>query len=205
MALSTYAELQAAIADWLDRSDLTTQIVDFITLAEAVIRRNVNFMGDETEATLVTVADQEWVDLPADYNGLRNAYVEKDSYRVQLPQKSIARLHEDYLGRGGDPCAYAIAADKLFLGPIPGGIQNVYIKYYAFLDLATNLTNPVLQKYPDLYLRLAMVEASRFLHDKDGTQYWETLANESMSQIDDHQDRLRFNETDIVMSSPFVE
>ena len=35
MALTTYTELKAAIADWLNRSDLTSQIPDFITLAEA--------------------------------------------------------------------------------------------------------------------------------------------------------------------------
>ena len=34
MALGTYSELQAAIATWLDREDLTAVIPDFITMAE---------------------------------------------------------------------------------------------------------------------------------------------------------------------------
>ena len=32
MALTTYSELKTSIADWLNRSDLTTQIADFIAL-----------------------------------------------------------------------------------------------------------------------------------------------------------------------------
>ena len=36
MALTNYTELKASLANWLNRSDLTTEIADdFITLAEA--------------------------------------------------------------------------------------------------------------------------------------------------------------------------
>ena len=41
MALTTFAELKASIADWLNRSDLTTVIPDFITLAEHQMEREV--------------------------------------------------------------------------------------------------------------------------------------------------------------------
>jgi len=35
MALTTYTELKSSLADWLNRSDLTSVIPDFISLAEA--------------------------------------------------------------------------------------------------------------------------------------------------------------------------
>ena len=35
MAITTYSELQSAIADWLNRSDLTSVITSFISLGEA--------------------------------------------------------------------------------------------------------------------------------------------------------------------------
>ena len=41
MALTTYTELKASLADWLNRSDLTTTIPDFISLAEAQIERQL--------------------------------------------------------------------------------------------------------------------------------------------------------------------
>ena len=33
MALTTYTELKASVADWLNRTDLTNVIPDFISLA----------------------------------------------------------------------------------------------------------------------------------------------------------------------------
>jgi len=41
MALTTYTELKASIADWLNRSDLTAAIPDFISLAEAQMERTL--------------------------------------------------------------------------------------------------------------------------------------------------------------------
>ena len=39
MAIGTYAELQTAVANWLDRGDLTERIKEFIGLAEARMNR----------------------------------------------------------------------------------------------------------------------------------------------------------------------
>ena len=38
MALANLAGLKAAVADYLNRADLTSQISDFITLAEAAMK-----------------------------------------------------------------------------------------------------------------------------------------------------------------------
>ena len=41
MAINTYATLQTAVANWLDRSDLTDRIPEFIALAEARMHRTL--------------------------------------------------------------------------------------------------------------------------------------------------------------------
>ena len=41
MAIGTYSELQSSIASFLARDDLTTQIPDFISLAEARMSREL--------------------------------------------------------------------------------------------------------------------------------------------------------------------
>ena len=41
MALTTYTELKASLADWLNRTDLTAAIPDFITLAESQMERQL--------------------------------------------------------------------------------------------------------------------------------------------------------------------
>jgi hypothetical protein len=39
MSITTYSELQQAIADWLERADLAARIPDFIALFEATANR----------------------------------------------------------------------------------------------------------------------------------------------------------------------
>ena len=41
MALTTYEELKSSIADYLNRSDLTSVIPDFVTLCEADMNRTL--------------------------------------------------------------------------------------------------------------------------------------------------------------------
>jgi hypothetical protein len=54
MALNTYGELQASIADWADREDLTLQIKDFIRLAETEIYRDLRCRENEFVVTYNT-------------------------------------------------------------------------------------------------------------------------------------------------------
>ena len=58
MAITNYSELKSAIADWLDRTDLTDQIPDFITLAEARHKRDFSwgFFSDHQKINLTTIS-----------------------------------------------------------------------------------------------------------------------------------------------------
>ena len=65
MAVTTYSELQAAVADWLNRTDLTSAITDFISLAEAEFQRTIRHrkMITRSDATI----DSEYSATPADW------------------------------------------------------------------------------------------------------------------------------------------
>ena len=52
MSITTYAELQTVIAGYLARSDLTTEITDFIRLAETRLRRDLRIRQMLTSTTL---------------------------------------------------------------------------------------------------------------------------------------------------------
>ena len=67
MAIGTYAELQTAVANWLDRGDPTDRIVEFIDLAEARMNRNLRLRLMETTATGTLTAGTREYDLPTDY------------------------------------------------------------------------------------------------------------------------------------------
>ena len=72
MALGTFTELKDAVADWLDRSDLTSRIPDFIALAEARLNRELRIRPMEVRSTMVTTADQQYFQLPGGYIQMRN-------------------------------------------------------------------------------------------------------------------------------------
>ena len=65
MSITTYAELQTAVGDFLNRSDLTATIPTFIDLCEAQLQRDIRHWKMEQRATS-TAAGQS-VALPVDF------------------------------------------------------------------------------------------------------------------------------------------
>ncbi len=51
MSISTYAELQTAVGNWLNRADLTARIPEFIELFEARVKRDLRVRQMEKRAT----------------------------------------------------------------------------------------------------------------------------------------------------------
>ena len=80
--LSNYDELSAAVAKWLHRKDLTTQIPDFIALAES--RMNAEIRSREQEVVLALTASgaNATIDLPLDMVEMRRIRVASDPVRV---------------------------------------------------------------------------------------------------------------------------
>ena len=69
--INTYATLQTAVANWLDRSDLTDRIPEFITLAEARMNRILRIRIMESVKVMSLVGGTKRYPLPSDYLQLR--------------------------------------------------------------------------------------------------------------------------------------
>ena len=78
MAISTYSELQTAVANWLNRDDLTDRIPEFITLAEARFNRALRIRAMEGLYTASTVKDQRNYNLPTNYLQMRSFRINQD-------------------------------------------------------------------------------------------------------------------------------
>ena len=59
MALTTFSGLKSSIADWLNRSDLTTQIADFIALTEADFNAKLRIRQMEQIDTITIDSEPE--------------------------------------------------------------------------------------------------------------------------------------------------
>ena len=82
MSLDTYSNLQTSIANFLARDDLTTNIPDFISLAEARMSRELDTRSQEASTTISTVAGTESYALPTDLREIRVVKLNNNPNRV---------------------------------------------------------------------------------------------------------------------------
>jgi hypothetical protein len=197
MAISTYSELKTAIANWLDRSDLTDVIPDFITLAETRHKRDFKIRRMETRVTANTISGTEYYTLPDDYIAMRNIKLNSD------PKTALNFLTPEIMDRlqagssTGKPKAYSIKGNTIQLRPLPDGVYEIEISYYkTFAALSdSNTTNDMLTHHPDAYLYGALVQAEPYLQNDKRLQVWAGLYNSTKDSIIESNERDRHSGT----------
>lgn len=176
MALSNYTDLQAAVASWLHRADLTANIPDFIALAEARIARDLRLRSQVTSANIITVANQRSASLPTGWLEFENVTI-TGTPDQQLTYVNIQYLDTKYPGNGdtGKPVVHSIEGQSILMGPTPDAAYTISTLYYKRWDaLATVSTNWLLTNHPNIYLFATLAEAAPFLMDDARAVMWET-------------------------------
>jgi hypothetical protein len=185
MAISTYAELQTAIANWLDRTDLTDRIPEFITLAESRIRRKLRVRGIEDRATTPLVSGQEYYSLPSDFLEARNVQIDTNPL-TRLTYRTPQQMDKEYpYSTTGTPAVYTIIGDEIQLKPVPSSTNNLQISYFAKLDnlSGTNTTNWLTANAPDLLLYGGLMEAELYLVNDERYQHWKVLFEQALFEF----------------------
>jgi len=197
MAISTYSELKTAVANWLDRSDLTDIIPDFIVLAETRHKRDFKIRRMETRVTANTIADTEYYTLPDDYIAMRNIKLNSD------PKTALEYLTPEIMDRlqagssTGKPKAYSIKGNTIQLRPLPDGVYEIEISYYkTFAALSdSNTTNDMLTHHPDAYLYAVLLEAEPYLQNDKRVTLWLQAYEIAKKAIIDSNERDRHSGT----------
>ena len=193
MAIGTYAELQTAVANWLDRSDLTDRIQEFIDLSEARINRNLRLRLMETTATGTLVAGTRDYTLPTDYIQARTFYLTTDPI-VPLAYVTPEIMNRIWAGStGGTPETFTIIGENFRLGPAPASADGYSMLYYKRIPALTPAatTNSMLTQNPDIYLYGSLLEAEPFLMNDQRVQLWATAYRQAVNdlQAQDEKDR----------------
>ena len=178
MALSTFTELKDAIADWLDRSDLTTRIPDFIALAEARINREIRIRPMEVRSTMTTTAGNQYFNLPGGYIQMRNIQLNTN------PTTPLEYITPEMLDRlygsstTGKPRAYTLIGDEIQLAPIPDSAYTLEMAFYEkFTALGDGTSGTVTNNWlttnaPDILLYGALMEAEPFIKNDERVAVW---------------------------------
>lgn len=169
MAITTYAELKTAIANWTHRSDLTSYADEFIDMAEAKMNRILRLSEMETRAT-ATLTD-EYTSLPSDYLEMRNIQI-NDTYAYPLEYRTPHQMDMLDVNESSRPKYYTIVDDTIQVYPTSSGkvIEIDYYKTIAALS-DSNTTNFVLTAWPDLYLHGSLHYANVFMHNASMATY----------------------------------
>jgi hypothetical protein len=202
MTLSTYSALKTAIADFLNRDDLTTAIPTFIALAEARMNRELRTWRQETRVT-VSLTGQYNAVIPADFaQPIRLQLLNAPT--AELEPISVAQMlamRADRNDRPGAPTNYAVTGGQLEIFPTPDDTYSASLVYYAKVptlsDIAT--TNWLLTDAPDVYLYGALVHSAPYLKDDARLPVWETLHTSAVSALNTQSQNAKYGGTGLRM------
>ena len=185
MSLSTYSDLQTSIANYLARSDLTSQIPDFITFAENRLRRELRIRQMLKSVTTATVANDSTVELPADFLQVRD-FVVVTNPLTPLSYSSPSSLSNDpRASEVGVPKSYTILANDFQMSPVPDAVYTVKLLYFAapaYLS-SSNTTNVFLTTAPDALLYASLIEAEPYLMNDARINTWGTMYDRAIASL----------------------
>ncbi len=191
MALSTYTELKASVADWLNRTDLTSVIPDFIALAEAQIERTLRTRQMIVRAT--ASIDTEYSAVPGDFLETKSIKLNTNPVTA-LTFESVDALDDlkstTYIS-AGKPQYFSIVGGQIRVLPVPDNTYTAELIYYAKLSKlsSTNATNWLLTQAPDVYLYGSLMQAAPYLKDDARVSVWAAIYTRGLEELQVADDR----------------
>jgi hypothetical protein len=201
MTITTYALLKTAVADFLNRDDLTSVVPTFIALAEADMQRKVRHWRMEKRAT--AQLDTQFSAIPSDWvETIRFYLTTGETSRLELiSQAELLDRKQAASAVVNRPRYYAMTGAQFELYPVPDDIYTGELLYFAKIpalsDAAT--TNWLLTDSPDAYLYGALVHSAPYLKDDARIQVWAALYQSAIDNLNASSDNARHSGTGLRM------
>jgi hypothetical protein len=208
MALDTYSNLKTTIANYLNRSDLTAYLGDFITLTEARLNRELRVREMvNTDTSITTVAGTQSYALPTGYIEATTVIFQSDPY-CTLRFISNSDFYNKYNASQsrGKPTYFTIVGSNILLGVAPNSATTLQINYYKSLTALSdsNASNDILTNYPELYLYGALAESAPFIMQDERINTWGNLYKEALKNANETSSRGSTTSSPLQMSTPQV-
>ena len=188
MALTTYAELNTAIGNWVNLSDLTSYTDDLVTLGEKWIYRNLRTRQMERSITsTIGAATAGMIAVPSDYVALKTVYIDGTPV-LPLKRRTLEYIYDQYpkRGSGEKPIFIAREAGNFIFGPFAADGYVVKGTYYRRLEALSASLNGIYTTHPDMYLFAALAETEPFLKNDERVKLWsdkrDAVANQIMKE-----------------------
>lgn len=165
MAISTYAELKTAVANWLERDDLTDRLGEFVTLAEAKINRRIP--ASEEDTTLTGTSGSRRIDVSALTVAAPVALWDTtDGDEAFVTYRADGSFSYD--DTPGAPSFWTMdGSDAIDFDRPLDQARSFRFRYRGRLALSDAApTNWLLTHHPDAYLCAVLVEAADYIKDR---------------------------------------
>jgi len=214
MALATYSDLKTSIANWLNRTDLTTEIAnDFIVLTEKDFNSKLRIRKQIAQTTITINA--ETVNLPTGYLQVRDFYILSGTQKHSMTYMTPPQMDQIRgTNTSGMPRVYTILGDTFRFAPLPDATYTGYLNYYKQFDALSSSvpTNYILTNHPSIYLYGSLYHAANFLGgiDPQKLQKWEQLYLTALERLERNDRSDQFSGSplqmrgDVTVASPFV-
>jgi len=207
MAINTYGTLKAAVANWLDRDDLSDRIPEFISLSEAIFNRTLRIRAMETTVSDSTPSGSKEDALPTGYLQMREIHLETS------PVVSLSYITPEIMYRiragstNSKPNSYTIMGDNILFGPTPNSVYTYSMTYYKALAALSDddPTNWAILNAPDLYMYGTLLQAEPFLMNDERVPLWERGFRQAISDLQeqDNKDRHSGSEMRVMNTSGY--
>ena len=213
MALSTYTELKTSIANWLNRSDLTSEISDdFIKLTEADLNSKLR-IRKMISSTSVTI-NAETVALPTGFLQVRDFFITEGGTKFALRYMTPPQMDQiKGSSSTGKPSVYTILGDNFRFAPVPGDSYTGTLNFYKTFDALSdsNTSNFILTNHPAIYLYGSLYHAANFLGGIEPArlQQWQGMYTTALERLErnDREDQFSGSplqvRSDTTVSAPF--
>jgi len=190
----TYAELKTNIANFLNRSDLTSQLDFFIDATEAEFNRRLRVKDMVKRAT--ATADAQYISLPTDWLEAINVQLDGNNF-TPLMQQSIESLdiyRKSVDNVSNQPVYYALVDNTIELAPTPDTSYTLQLTYYGTIDALSdsNTSNFISNSYPDAYLYGALKHASIYLMEDDRVALFTQQFEKALEEMRLEQEKAEF-------------
>jgi len=185
--ITNYTDLQSTVADYLARTDLTTQIPLFIQMAENRLRRDLRIRPMLKVVTTTTTSGDATIAIPSDFLEMRDLHIEANPIHTLIYQNPSNFFRNTKAGTlsGGYPNNYTIMGSEFQFAPIPDATYTLKMVYYAaptYLS-STNPSNAFLANCPDLLLYASLGEAEPYLMNDARVQTWASLYDRGLNSL----------------------
>lgn len=186
MALDgTYAGMQASIADFLNRTDLSTSIPDFILLAETDLNRSLRVRAMVATTTLTSSTSS--FTLPADYLATVSVKNAQGQPLDQIGKDAFDDNAANYGSGAGTsyPSSFNISGSSLATYPTFTTATTLTFTYFQKIPALVSNTagNWLSLSSPDAYLYGALSAAAPYLQADERLQVWGSLYSNAVSGI----------------------